>query len=294
MNGDAAEPAAPAPAGEARRRPLRVFKRLRAGSVETVRHGLGAFPVTDVYALAWFPVVSSADDATSRAWVNFYALHGSDRSMRVEGTRLTLDTPDPRRSGLPLVPLLDELGVRYDDETHLGSVMSALWGALFAPPSDPFDEPAFDTSPWITRSCGDRRSMGELRRGGHLDDLWLYYRPRKTINYPRANEWLDPRILQVLGLYQIGNIQHGIAILNQMVVERRGQGIPGWAAPAPAPGGAPAQVEVAHADYDTLTVRLLPPYDGLYAGNPETGEPAVPPEAPVARDEVNVMLLLHA
>ncbi|MFL5542111.1 MAG: hypothetical protein ACJ8J0_24205, partial [Longimicrobiaceae bacterium] len=179
------------------RRPLRVFKRLRAGRVETVEHGLGAFPLADVYALDWFPVVSSADDATARAWVNFYALHGADRSVRFAGApsgRLTLQTPDPRKSGLPLIPLLDELGVSYDDETHLGSVMSGLWSALFAAPSDRFDETAYDTSPWITRCCGDRRSMGELRSGGHLDDLWLYFRPRKTLNYPRANEWLDPRI----------------------------------------------------------------------------------------------------
>lgn len=290
MSGDAAaEAVTRGPSGNGRGRPLRVFKRLRAGQVETVEHGLGAFPATDVYALAWFPVVSSADEMTDRAWVNFYALHGADRSVRFagDGTRFTLETPDPRRSGLPLMPLLDELGVRYHDDTHLGSVMTDLWAALFAPPGDRFDETAYDTSPWITRRCGDRRSMGELRQAGDLDDLWLYFRPRKTINYPRANEWLDPRILQVLGLYHVGNFPQGIAILNQMVEERRKQGAPG-------PGGAPAQVEVAHADYDTLTLRLLPPYDALYAGNAETGEAAVPPEAPIARDEVNVMLLLHA
>jgi hypothetical protein len=276
--------------GAAVRRPLRVFKRLRAGQVETVEHGLGTFPVTDVYALTWFPVVSSADDMTSGSWVNFYALHGADRSVRfggAPGSRLTLPTPGPRRHGLRLLPLLDELGVQYDDETHLGRVMSALWPALFAAPSDPFDETAFDTSPWITRHCGDRRSMGELRAGGHLDDLWLYFRARKTVNHPRANEWLDPRILQVLGLYSIGNIQQGIAILNEMVMERRKGGVP-------RPPGAPPQVEVAHLDYDALTLRLLPPFEGLYDGDPATGEPAVPADAPVPRDEVNVMLLLHA
>jgi hypothetical protein len=272
------------------RRPLRLFKRLRAGEVHTVDHGLGCFPVTDVYALAWFPVVSSADDATSSAWVNFYALHGTDRSVRFEGApggRLTLATPDPRKSGLRLMPLLDELGVEYDDETHLGSVISGLWSALFAAPSDGFDETAYAISPWITRCCGDRRSMGELRSGGHLDDLWLYFRPLKTINYPRANEWLDPRILLVEGYYRMDQLDPALHILNEMLAERRKQGPAGRS-------GLPAQVEVAHADYDTLTLRLLPPYDGLYAGNPQTGEPAVPPEAPIARDEVNVMLLLHA
>jgi hypothetical protein len=282
--GAAAEPRA------GRRHPLRVFKRLRAGAVETVEHGLGAYPLTDVYALARFPVVSSADGITGRAWVSFYVLHGTDRSARLpgpSGERLVLDTPDPRRSGLPLVPLLEELGVPYDDETHLGSVVSRLWAALFTPPSDTFDETAFDTSPWITRSCGDRRSMGELRQGGHLDDLWLYLRPRKTLNHPRANEWLDPRILQVLGLYGMGNISQGIAILNEMVLERRRQGGPG-------PAGAPPPVEVAHADRDTLTLRLLPPWDGLYEGDARTGEPAIPPDAPIDRDEVNVMLLLYA
>ncbi|MFL5541568.1 MAG: hypothetical protein ACJ8J0_21450, partial [Longimicrobiaceae bacterium] len=140
---------------------------------------------------------------------------------------------------------------------------------------------------WITRCCGDRRSMGELRSGGHLDDLWLYFRPRKTLNYPRANEWLDPRILLVQGYYNLGDLAQGVRILNEMMDEWRRRRPAGRA-------GVPPQVEVAQVDYDTLTLRLLPPYDGLYAGNEETGEPAVPAEAPIARDEVNVMLLLHA
>src|SRR5687768_10253991 len=60
---------------------VRIFKRLRAGRVVAVEHGLHTLPIVDVYRLDYFPVVSAADEQTLETWVNFYLYHTSDRSV---------------------------------------------------------------------------------------------------------------------------------------------------------------------------------------------------------------------
>lgn len=219
---------------------VRIFKRLRAGKVETVEHGLCTLPLVDVYRLDYFPVVSAADDQTLATWVNFYLYQTSDRSVHRPGAgdeRLSLYARGRPEARLPLHRVLAELGIEPGGDTHLGDVVTELWKALFAPPSDPFDETAFASSPWLDRCCGDRRTVDELKQRGDWNDLWLRFSPRK------------------------------------------GPGLP---------------VETVQVDYDTLTLRLLPPYEGLYAANEATSDPGVPDDAPILHDELNLMLLLRA
>lgn len=165
---------------------LRAFKRLRRGEMATVEHGFGSMPVVDVYELAWFPVVSSADEMTEPVPVQFYVYHTTDRSARVKNAdgeiqRITVEDPDDPPARIPFARALEIAGVGYDDDTTLGDTVTDFWTRFFAPPSDPFDETSFGNSPWIDVNVGDRRTVGGLKTGGGWDDLWLTFRARKTV-----------------------------------------------------------------------------------------------------------------
>jgi hypothetical protein len=151
---------------------------------------MGAFPLVDLYELAPFRVIASADETAEGAYARFYLYHTTDRRARARnpdgsaGAVATLDESAATR--IPFEAALRAHGVRCDDDRHLGDAVVEFWKAFFAPPSDPFDETDFANSPWLDRSVGDRRSIGELKRGGEWDDLWLYFRPRKTVGWGTA------------------------------------------------------------------------------------------------------------
>lgn len=266
-----------------RRRYLRVFKRLEPGRTATVEHGMGTFPLVDVYQLASFPVISSADDATERTRVQFYLYHTSDRRARVrnpDGTRgdeAVVD--DPPATRISFESALRAYGVPCDDDRHLGDAVVEFWKALFAPPSDPFDETGYASSPWLDRNIGDRRSVGELKRGGEWDDLWLLLRPRKTINWPPAANAVtgDPVLRRALESFILGNRQQALDLLRT----------PSEAPPVRGGSPAPPGVVVTHLGPRTVGLELQ-------TAGPELQTAGLELRKDGPADEVPVMVLLRS
>lgn len=178
-------------------RTMRVFKRVRQDRMTTIEHAMHTSPSVEVYELPFFDAVISADEVSSSAKVQFYVYHTSDASARVlvngNLTPVSVEKPgEPRR--IPFAEALRMAGVEYDDQTHLGDVVTEFWSALFAPPSDQFDETSWGVSPWLERNVGDRRTVGELRpgRGGEWDDLWFQFRPRTSLAWPGVMITIGP------------------------------------------------------------------------------------------------------
>ncbi|HYH80820.1 MAG TPA: hypothetical protein VEX86_13555 [Longimicrobium sp.] len=172
-----------------RPRYLRVFKRLQRDRLVLLEHGMNTFPLVDLYELGSFTVASSADDTTESARVQFYLYHTTDRRARIHpagGGFQEFKLEDEAASRIPFEAALRAHGVPCDDDRHLGDAVVEFWKAFFSPPSDPFDETSYANSRWLDTNVGDRRTVGELKRGGGWDDLWLLFRPRKSVNWPVA------------------------------------------------------------------------------------------------------------
>lgn len=186
-----------------------VYKRLHPGEPASIRHDLAAYPLVDVYQLASFPAVVSADEVQSVENVHWYLYHRTEMKIR---------HPKPGDSDPRLVTIeesrgpvfkhtfqsmLDLYGVRFTEQSALGDVVNEFWKALFKDPNDQFDETAYANSPWFDRCCGDRRTVESLKRGGEWNDLFLKVMPIKTLNTlePRAPL---PVLVEHYNLFEVG------------------------------------------------------------------------------------------
>lgn len=265
--------------GKAAGRTMPIFKRLRRGRIETVPHDRYGFPLVDVYELASFDAVTSADERSDVSSVQFYVYHQTDATARATDgngnvANVSVETREDRWH-IPFEQALRMAGVEYNDDTHLGDVVVDFWSALFSPPSDPFDETSYGVSPWLERNVGDRRTVGSMRpgtAGGEWDDLKLRFRPRKTLNWPapvlsaadRFPEEPGLRMaLEALVTYRKGDEggawDQALSIHDRLEQMRREWGSNGKEeVPAGgAPQGAPPCVEVLQLDLSTVGLRLL-------------------------------------
>jgi hypothetical protein len=246
-----------------RPRYLRVFKRLQRDRLVLLEHGMNTLPLVDLYELESFAVASSADDSTEPASVQFYLYHTTDRRARIhlagEGMQeFKLD--DEAASRIPFEAALRAHGVPCDDDRHLGDAVVEFWKAFFSPPSDPFDETSYANSRWLDTNVGDRRTVGELKRGGGWDDLWLLFRPRKVVNWLAAGSGGtgEPGLMMLLDAvdtYARGD--HPRAMEMALAVRKRlaesGRVIAAGDGQAAPPGVAVVQLGL-----NTLGLRLLP------------------------------------
>lgn len=186
-----------------------VYKRLHPGEPASIRHELAAYPLVDVYQLAAFPAVISADEQQSVEQVHWYLYHRTEMKIR---------NPDPQPGADRLITIeesrgpvfkhtfqsmLDLYEVRFTEQSTLGDVVNEFWKALFKDPNDQFDETAFGNSPWFDRCCGDRRTVESLKRGGEWNDLYLKVMPMKTLNLGEARLPL-PMLVEHYNLDEVG------------------------------------------------------------------------------------------
>ncbi|HMH53346.1 MAG TPA: hypothetical protein VK548_24135 [Candidatus Acidoferrum sp.] len=200
-----------------------LFKRLKLGEERVIKHGLKACPLVDVYQLDYFRVVCADDDHDRHwAWVNFYLYHTSEKRIRLAGppvATIEIESIDSQPFKIPFWDLLKQYNVEYTDDSSLDDLVTEFWTALFAAPNDAFEPEQYCLSPWFTKCCGEKRTVGEMRKHGDFDDLWFQMRSRKTIN------------LDLTGMTPTGEA----TVL-----------LP-----------APQQIQVVHFDFDTLGVKLL-------------------------------------
>lgn len=234
----------------------RIFKRLeKKDEPEIVNHGLGAFPLVDVYQLDYFEVVCGDHEDKENKFVNFYLYHSDETELRSatdgEKRKIIIETSEEGQFVYKIkwVDMLKDLGVTYTPSQSIGDVVTEFWQALFKKPNDKFDVDQYCNSPWFEKCCGENRSMAQIQQRDNIDELWFQMRPRKTINSPYP---------------------------------------PPLAVEGDRPANFPNNVEVVHLDFDNIGVKLLG--DPFYrAKNVEQGLPG--PED-IDQEELKLMLLL--
>jgi hypothetical protein len=199
-----------------------IYKRLLPGEPAVIKHGLKAYPLTDVYQLGHFPVVSSADAMQTVENAYWYLYHRTEMKIRrpkIDGaaadpTPITIEESRPPVFKHTFQSMLDLYGVRYTEQSTLGDVVNEFWKALFADPNDAFDETTFANSPWFDRCCGDRRTVESLKRGGEWNDLYLKVMPLRTINaelLASAGVLVEHYNLDELGLWWVPRVFRNVS-----------------------------------------------------------------------------------
>ncbi len=241
----------------------KLFLKLHVGEPRVVEHGLGACPLVDVYQLEYFPVVCCEDKLTLPAWTSFYAFHGDEKTLRADtdnGNRVTVEI-QPRKGPVwrvSLAQMLDRLGVEVSDDQALSDVLNELWKALFKEPNDAFDDDQYCHSPWFEKCCREEMRVADIKSKRHWDDLWIQWRARKTINYSYSD------------FRQVDFEDNPPTRVSDITP-------------------APTQIQVAHYDFDTLSLELLkPPFHPLAYSQPPEGFPPLEN----VDDELKLMVLL--
>lgn len=168
----------------------RLYKNLKSGVTNVIKHGLKGCPLVDVYQLDNFKVVCSEDGVQSEdEGVLFYLYHTTESKIRFKDSTDPKAKPDvvtiedsqpPFR--IAFVDLLALYNVKYTETSSLDDLANEFEKAFFADPNDKFDDTVICHSPWFDKCCGDQRTVADLKSRGDWDDLWLKVKPRKTIN----------------------------------------------------------------------------------------------------------------
>lgn len=178
---------------------MQVFCNLKLNDDKIIEHKLRAYPTADVYQLDYFLAVFAKDDAPADAqaqWALFYLYHADERRLRIPQKTDAIDIESDPKFRILWRHLIDQFReenlLEYDDDTTLDDLEVDFWRAMFRSPNDSFDPDASGHSPWFEKCCGERRTVGELKRHGDFDDIYLKVKPRKTINYAETSASLDP------------------------------------------------------------------------------------------------------
>lgn len=171
---------------------VKLFLKLKVGETREVEHGLGGFPLVDAYQLLYFPVVCCEDKDTYPAWTTFYAFHSGEKKLRYtspKGDKGTLEILPTSGTAfkVPFKTMLERYGVETEGSSALSDVLNELWKAIFSPPNDDFDDNQYCHSPWFEKCCREEMSLRDIKKKGHWDDLWIQFRPCKTIHFPAMN-----------------------------------------------------------------------------------------------------------
>lgn len=165
-----------------------LFKVLRVDEDNVVEHGLHLCPLVDLYQLDYFRVVCCEDKDTFPTWTTFYLQHECEKRLRYnfEDKRGSLPV-QPDSDPLFKVPFREMLAryrVEYDDDSSLSDVENDFWAAFNSAPNDRFSDDQHCHSPWFDRCCREEKTVGEAKRNGDWEDLWIQFRARKTVNFP--------------------------------------------------------------------------------------------------------------
>ena len=155
-----------------------------------IEHNLKTYPLVDVYALEYFPMVIAKDDVPDDARVQSGLLYlyngGDERRLRLPKSTIAIDIEEDPKSRILWKTLIDEFAAQkrlsYTDTTTLDDLEIDFWNALFAAPKDTFDPDAYGHSPWFEKCCGEKRTVADLTKHGDFDDIYLKVKPRKTVN----------------------------------------------------------------------------------------------------------------
>ncbi len=134
-------------------------------------HELGRFPIVDTYVLD--PVTTSDDAEFRLCKILFFAGHADadDLGLRVRVYR------DRALRGIVFEKLAAEIGLEYTDSSSIADVVDDFWTQFML---DPNDEIEHCQTPWVQSCCERNRTVGDLKKAGDWDDLYIALNPRKT------------------------------------------------------------------------------------------------------------------
>lgn len=135
-----------------------------------IGHDLGRFPIVDTYTL--HPVTTSTDEPFAKCKILFFASHADadDLGLRVRVYR------DRALRGIIFERLAAEIGLEYTDASSIADVVDDFWSRFMLDPNDEIDH---CQTPWVDACCERNRTVGELRKAGDWDDLYIALNPRK-------------------------------------------------------------------------------------------------------------------
>jgi hypothetical protein len=171
---------------------MQVFCNLALNVDKIIQHNLKAYPLVDVYQLDYFQMVCARNDTPEDAQAEyglFYLYHADERRLRIPKHTDAIDIETDPKFRILWKTLIDQFLEQklldYTDDTTLDDLEVDFWEAMFkSPPNDQFDPDAYCHSPWFEKCCGEKRTVGDLRKHGDFDDIYLKVMPRKTINCP--------------------------------------------------------------------------------------------------------------
>jgi hypothetical protein len=142
-----------------------------------LHHDLGRFPLVDIYRLE--PVVGEKASDNIREQFGhckllFYYGHADADNFGLSNQVYR----EKIRLGLPFGPLLDELGVEYEDDDTIEDVLNDMWDAFMQDPNDELDH---CQSPWVEECCGKRRTVADLKKADQWNDLYVAILPLRVL-----------------------------------------------------------------------------------------------------------------
>ena len=137
-----------------------------------IHHNLGRFPVVDVYRLE--TMVEDPDGQFSHCKLFFYYGHADAENYGLAHHVYR----EKVKLGLQFGPLLDELGVEYEDDDTIEDVLNDMWDVFMQDPNDEIDH---CQSPWVEECCGKRRTVADLKKADQWSDLYVAILPKRIL-----------------------------------------------------------------------------------------------------------------
>jgi hypothetical protein len=178
-----------------------------------IPHGLMAYPVTDVYQLNYFTAVCAKNDKPEDAtaeWLLFYLYHADERRLRIPPNNDPIDIETDPKFRVLWKTLIDQFVeqklMNYTDDNTIDDLEVDFWEAMFKPPNDSFDPDSYCHSPWFEKCCGEKRTVGDLKKHGDFDDIYLKIQPVKTINFPDPITTQEPNNVPAPMNVEVGHL----------------------------------------------------------------------------------------
>lgn len=233
---------------------MQVFCNLAPNTDKIIQHKLKSYPIVDVYQLDYFQAVCAKSDNTADThaeWVQFYLYHSDEPRLRLSGSNVAIEIETKPKFRIPWKALIDQLVdqklLTYTDDTTLDDLDTDFWRALFSPPNDEFDPDSYCHSPWFEKCCGEKRSIGDLRKHGDWDNLYLKIQPQKTINFPLGTTPPPPftEIMPEVSNVRVSQLDPDTVALRLL----KDPVLPGWLAPQVSLGAGQLPMLPLPADY---------------------------------------------
>jgi hypothetical protein len=137
-----------------------------------LEHNLGRFPIVDTYVLD-----KVAPKATDLKFANCKILFFSSNADADDLGLRTRVYRDRALRGIVFEKLAAEIGLEYTDASSIADVVDDFWRQFMLDPNDEIDH---CQTPWVESCCERNRTVGDLKKAGDWDDLYISLNPRKS------------------------------------------------------------------------------------------------------------------